>query len=71
MMKKISVVLILAGLSAGCSQTRTAEPPAGSLPFGQTVLVDDGSCPEGQIKQVTGGNGSTIPRKRECIARPS
>ena len=32
------------------------EPPMGQLREGQVVLVDDGSCPAGQIKQVTGGN---------------
>ena|SRR5271155_6044764 len=28
------------------------EPPMGQLREGQTVFVDDGSCPVGQIKQV-------------------
>jgi len=32
------------------------EPPVGQLREGQTVLVDDGSCSAGQIKQVIGGN---------------
>ena len=31
------------------------EPVAGHLNPGQRVLVDDGSCPVGQIKELTGG----------------
>jgi hypothetical protein len=32
------------------------DPPQGSLHRGEQVLVDDGSCPAGQIKLVTGGS---------------
>ena len=51
------------------------EPPMGQLREGQVVLVDDGSCPPGQIKQVTGGNhvkvGGTkhIVRTHKCIPK--
>jgi hypothetical protein len=51
------------------------EPPMGQLQEGQTVLVDDGSCPKGQIKEVIGGNhvkvGGTkhIERTHRCIPR--
>jgi hypothetical protein len=51
------------------------EPPMGQLQEGQVVLVDDGSCPGGQIKQVTGGNHvkaggfKHIVRTRTCIPR--
>lgn len=44
-----------------------AEPAAGQLPSGQRVLVDDGSCPKGQIKEVTGGSSSS-GRQRRCVA---
>ena len=40
-----------------------AEPPPHGLPRGTTVLVDDGSCPAGQVKHVTGGT----PRKKVCM----
>ena len=46
------------------------EPAIGKLPLGASVLVDDGTCPTGQIKQVVGGNiviGQ--PRLRSCVAR--
>jgi hypothetical protein len=44
------------------------EPPIGQLPHGAKVLVDDRTCPAGQIKQVIGGNVATgQPRQRSCI----
>lgn len=62
-------ILFVLGL-AGCQSTLKQEPGSGTLPFGKKVLVDDGSCPQGQIKQITGGNGAKIPRVRECIPTP-
>jgi hypothetical protein len=51
------------------------EPPMGALRESQVVLVDDGSCPAGQIKEVTGGNHVAaggfkhIVRTRRCIPK--
>lgn len=54
------------------------DPPPGSLQTGQVVTVDDGSCPRGQIKQLTGGGnlnyGTNTPRAgppriSRCVAR--
>ncbi|MEN3351482.1 MAG: hypothetical protein V7632_5117 [Bradyrhizobium sp.] len=41
------------------------------LRVGQRVLVDDGSCPAGQIKQVVGAKLSQIgvERARSCVPR--
>jgi len=37
-----------------------------------TALVDDGTCPDGQIKQIVGSNVTTgQPRLRSCIPRPA
>jgi hypothetical protein len=52
----------------------TREPPARSVKAGSVVLVDDGSCPKGKIKEVTGGSnigGSGVgsARTRRCIPR--
>lgn len=70
-MKRYLVMFAMPLFLVGCQSTpRTTEPASGTLPFGQKVLVDDGSCPSGQIKQVTGGNGSNIPRARKCIPFP-
>ena len=47
----------------------------GAMREGQVVLVDDGSCPAGQIKRVVGGNhikvGGTkqIVRTSSCVPR--
>ena len=46
------------------------EPPGGSVPHGATVRVDDGSCPRGMIKEITGGNlNRNVPRLRRCVTR--
>ncbi len=54
------------------------EPGPGGLRPGERVLVDDGSCPRGQIKEVIGGSGAgpsnrgpdaATQRIRRCIAR--
>lgn len=47
------------------------EPPDGQLRLGQRVRVDDGTCPAGQVKEVTAArltpNG--IARTRICVKR--
>jgi hypothetical protein len=53
-----------------------APPPSGALRAGQRVLVDDHTCPPGQVKEITGGSnasvkdGTTLPgtsRQIRCI----
>jgi hypothetical protein len=41
------------------------------LRLGQRVLVDDGSCPAGQIKEVSGSQMTShgVTRVRKCIPR--
>jgi hypothetical protein len=41
------------------------------LRLGQRILVDDGSCPTGQIKEVLGAQMTTtgVVRTRSCIPR--
>ena len=41
------------------------------LRLGQRIMVDDGSCPAGQIKEVTGVKLTTtgIARARQCVPR--
>ena len=68
------VSLLLIQFSAQ-AEVLKREPPLGALKEGQVVLVDDGSCPKGQIKRVVGGNhvkaGGTkmIERTRTCVPR--
>jgi hypothetical protein len=73
----LCVLLVTAGLAgpAGAQVVLKHEPPMGQLREGETVLVDDGSCPKGQIKEVIGGNHvkaggfKHIVRTHKCIPR--
>jgi hypothetical protein len=75
--------LVAAGLGpatapAFAATRLTEEPPPGQFRPGQRILVDDGSCPAGQIKQVVdvlsgraaGGRAvAGVRRIRHCIRR--
>jgi hypothetical protein len=41
------------------------------LRLGQKIMVDDGSCPAGQIKEVQGAQmtSSGVTRTRKCVPR--
>ncbi|HEY0852950.1 MAG TPA: DUF6719 family protein [Bradyrhizobium sp.] len=41
------------------------------LRLGQRVMVDDGSCPAGQIKEIRGAQMTTsgVVRTRKCVPR--
>ena len=75
--KGVLAAIFMTGFaSAALAQTvLTREPPLGALKEGERVLVDDGSCPRGQIKEVIGGNhvnvGGTkrVERVRRCIPK--
>lgn len=71
----ITIVLALtAGFAVAATILKT-EPPMGTLKEGQRVLVDDGSCGPGQIREVIGGNHtkvggkSNIIRQYRCVPR--
>ena len=70
----LMALAILAVTPCG-AQVLTREPPLGQLKEGERVLVDDGTCPRGQIKEVIGGNhvivggSKRIERTRRCISR--
>ncbi|WFU13963.1 DUF6719 family protein [Bradyrhizobium sp. CB3481] len=57
--------------TATLAQTVSREQDIGDLRLGQRVMVDDGSCPAGQIKEVQGAQmtASGVLRTRKCIAR--
>jgi hypothetical protein len=54
MIRLIAVALLV---SCSCAQAAVLkqEPAEGTLKPGKRVLVDDGTCPPGQIKEVIGG----------------
>jgi hypothetical protein len=74
----IVTFVVAIGANGICNaQVLTKEPPAGQLPAGAVVLVDDGKCGKGKIKQVTGGSnmrgGQMVAggsgRTRKCIPK--
>ena len=57
--------------TAAVAQTFSREQDIVDLRLGQRVMVDDGSCPTGQIKEVLGSQMTTsgVLRTRKCIQR--
>ena len=70
-----SFVLLCALHVSADAQILKREPPMGGLQPGQRVLVDDGTCPRGQIKEAIGGNhvdvggNARVRRTYRCVAR--
>ncbi len=72
------VLMLVAGPALAQSQPMlTQEPGPGRVRTGERVLVDDHTCPAGQVKQVTGGHdighgtsGNKSKRSYACVARP-
>ena len=73
---KVIGLFSLAALMSLVATGTTAElprqmPKDGVLSPGEVVLVDDGRCPAGEVKQVTGGNkAKNIPREVKCVPKP-
>ena len=76
MMKTVgSIALALFLASSGLCNAQMVveqEPGEGKMQPGQVVLVDDGTCGKGKIKEVTGGELGAMnprPRTRRCIPK--
>ncbi|WOH47928.1 DUF6719 family protein [Bradyrhizobium sp. sBnM-33] len=76
--RKVSYLVIgalIAGVlgyaTTALAQTVSREQDIVDLRLGQRVMVDDGSCPAGQIKEVQGSQMTTsgVLRTRKCIPR--
>lgn len=65
------VALLTLAAPALADQIYSREQDIPELRLGQRVLVDDGSCPTGQIKQVSGTNLTPlgVTRARQCVQR--
>jgi hypothetical protein len=69
------LTLVAAPLDVALAQIAKREPPLGALKPGQRLLVDDGTCGPGQIKEVIGGDHvavggrAHVVRERRCIPR--
>jgi hypothetical protein len=57
--------------TSAMAQQVSREQDIVDLRLGQRILVDDGSCPSGQIKEVSGARMSAtgILRVQKCIPR--
>ncbi|MGB3490029.1 MAG: DUF6719 family protein [Xanthobacteraceae bacterium] len=82
-MRKLKLTMIGMGFGLACgltllgSATRvhaeqvSSERDIVDLRLGQRILVDDGTCPTGQIKEVTGAQLSSagVVRRITCVSR--
>src|ERR1700733_15337 len=62
-------VMTLLSTPAGAQVTLKADPVKDSMMPGMKVFVDDGSCPAGQIKEITAANAKAgiMKRTSECV----
>ena len=66
-----SALLLLGLVSPAAAEQVAREQDIVDLRLGQRIMVDDGSCPAGQIKEVTGVKLTTtgVARARKCVPR--
>lgn len=64
-------IAIAAVPSSAIAEQVSREQDIANLRLGQRILVDDGSCPAGQIKEVSGAKmtPSGVLRAQKCIPR--
>lgn len=67
----VAVAAALTSVTPLCAEQVANERDIVNLRLGQRVLVDDGSCPTGQIKEVTGAQLSSagVVRRVVCVPR--
>jgi len=68
----IALAFLFAANSGKAQVVVKQEPFEGQMVPGGIVLVDDGTCGKGKIKEVTGGEIGAMnprPRARRCIPR--
>lgn len=78
---RLAIIGVTMALVGGMAQLMTTTPAHAEqvshereivdLRLGQRILVDDGSCPAGQIKEVTGAQLSNagVVRRIVCVPR--
>jgi hypothetical protein len=67
----VLAMMLAATAAPAMGQQVGREQEITDLRLGQRVLVDDGSCPAGQIKEVSGAKmtAAGVVRARKCIPR--
>jgi uncharacterized protein DUF6719 len=68
---QFSGFVLFALATPAMAQQVSREQDIVDLRLGQRILVDDGSCPTGQIKEVSGAQmtAAGVVRTRKCIPR--
>lgn len=70
---RLAALALAAAASVGVARAEivSREQDIPDLRLGQKVMVDDGSCPAGQIKEVQGAQMTTsgVQRTRKCVPR--
>lgn len=74
---KLVPVLLLGGLAIfafadiAAAQQVSREQDIGDLRLGQRIKVDDGTCPAGQVKEISGSKmaATGIVRTAKCVPR--
>ena len=58
-------------MAPACADMVTRESEITGIRLGQHILVDDGSCPTGQIKEITGTKltAQGVAMVRKCVER--
>jgi hypothetical protein len=73
MRRSLALVTLAMLASTGLTRAQTVsrEQDIPEIRLGQRILVDDGSCPAGQVKEVAGSQMTTtgVLRTRKCIPR--
>lgn len=67
----LGLVLVAGSAASAAAQSVGREQDITGLRLGQRVLVDDGTCPAGQIKEVSGARMTEtgVTPARKCIPR--
>ena len=67
----LAALAMLASTGLASAQIVAREQDIADVRLGQRILVDDGSCPAGQIKEVAGSQMTTsgVLRTKKCIPR--
>ena len=71
MILPIAVAAFFPGAGLAQSAPPKETPASGEVPYGKVVIVDDGTCPKGQVKEITGGSREkAILRQVRCVKKP-
>lgn len=67
----LAALAFIASTGIAQAQIYSREQDIPDLRLGQKVMVDDGSCPAGQVKEIQGAQmtAAGVQRTRKCVPR--